>query len=89
MDLVKYGNIGKCRVPQLYLRNPNGQSRNFSFCPEASPKRHLPRVMAWEEEGLREYEWGLLDVSYNTTMCTELDATKVLMAVAENMAMGT
>jgi len=46
MDLVKYGNIGKCRVPQHYLRNPNGLSRNFSFCPEASPKRHLPRVMA-------------------------------------------
>jgi hypothetical protein len=37
---------------------------------------------------LKEYEWELLDVSYNTTMSTELDATKVLMAVAKNMAMG-
>jgi hypothetical protein len=38
---------------------------------------------------LREYEWGLLDVSYNITMSTELATTEVLMAVAENIAMGT
>jgi hypothetical protein len=30
-----------------------------------------------------------VDVSYNITMSTELNATKVLMAVAKNMAMGT
>lgn len=89
MDLVKYGNIGRCRVPQLYLRNPNGPSRNFIFCPEASPKRHLPRVMDYKEGGLREYEWGLLDVSWDITMSTELATTEVLMAVAEDMAMGT
>lgn len=68
---------------------PTDNPGTFSFCPEASPKRHLPRVMVQKEVGLREYEWGLLYVSYNLTMSTELATTEVLMAVTENIVMGT
>jgi hypothetical protein len=45
--------------------------------------------MVQKEVGLREYEWGLLYVSYNLTMSTELATTEVLMAVTENIVMGT